>query len=127
MENLISSRILAESVEYMEHAAKAECQSKEDLVFHPYLATGISSGLFTRLQASLSTRSFTAAELLSHFPKKNIIVIVAYEGQEESSTEEPEDEEKQKEEIKQRRETKQPRKQVVSRKRTRSIAYGKVY
>ena len=63
----------------------------------------------------------------SHFPKKNIIVIVAYEGQEESSTEEPEDEEKQKEEIKQRRETKQPRKQVVSRKRTRSIAYGGVY
>ena len=126
MENLISSRILAESVEYMEHAAKAECQSK-DLVFHPYLATGISSGLFTRLQASLSTRSFTAAELLSHFPKKNIVVIVAYEGQEESSTEEPEDEEKQKEEIKQPRETKQPRKQAVSRKRTRSIAYGKVY
>ena len=85
----------------MEYAAKAEFQSKEDLVFHPYLATGISSSLFTRLQASLSKRSFTAAELLSHFPKKNIIIIVAYEGQEESSTEEPKDEEKQKEEIKQ--------------------------
>ena len=35
----------------------------------------------------------------SHFPKN--IIIVAYEGQEESSTEEPEVEEKQKEEIKQ--------------------------
>ena len=49
MGNFISSRILAESVEYMEYAAKVEFQSKEGLVFHPYLATGISSGLFTHL------------------------------------------------------------------------------
>lgn len=89
MEAFISARILEESVEYMEYAAKAKRRSKEDLVFHPYIATGISNGFFTRLQASFSTRSFTAAELLARLPaKKSATVVVAYECQEESSAEE---------------------------------------
>ena len=58
------------------------------------VASLLASRSHCQQEASLQQNS-------SHFPKKNIIIIVAYEGQEGSSTEEPEDEEKQKEEIKQ--------------------------
>ena len=92
-------------------------------IYHPW----VLPGLLHVVMPFCTLEHHLFAIRHSHFPKKNIIIIVAYEGQEESSTEEPEDEEMQKEEIKQQREIKQPRKQIVSQKRTRSIAYGKVY
>ena len=130
MEGFISAQILEESVEYMEYAAKARRRSKEELVFRPYFATGISNGFFTRLQASFSTRSFTAAELLARFPaKKSVIVVVAYECQGESSAEESDEPEEEHDRKKQHRgEVKKPRRQVTvpSRKGAYSMAHRKV-
>lgn len=91
MKTFISERILTESVEYMEYAEKAKRKSKDNLIFHPYLATGISNRVFTRLQSSFSTSSFTVLQLLNHFPtKKSIMVVIAYEcpTDSDSSTEE---------------------------------------
>jgi hypothetical protein len=51
MEEFITNRILAESVEYMEYREKGETKSKELLHFYPYLATGISNRFLTHLQS----------------------------------------------------------------------------
>ena len=53
MNTFISERILAESVECMDYAEKTKRKSKNCLIFHPYLAIGISNRVFTCLQSSL--------------------------------------------------------------------------
>ena len=80
MKTFISEHIVAESVEYMEYAEKMKRKSKDNLIFYPYLATGISNQVFTPLRSSFLTSSFTVLQLLNHFPiKRGIIVVIAYE------------------------------------------------
>jgi hypothetical protein len=127
MEEFITNRILAESVEYMEYREKAERKIKELLHFYPYLATGISNRFFTRLQLSFSQRSFTAAELLNHFPaKKSIMVVIGYEVLTESSSEEENDDNYDNSQVEKEHHD-VVKKPGLSRKRFRSMAYGKVY
>jgi len=127
MEEFITNRILAESVEYMEYREKAERKSKELMHFYPYLATGISNRFFTRLQSSFSQQSFTATELLNHFPsKKSIMVVIAYEVPAESSSEEENDDKYDNSQVKKEHHD-AVKKPGLSRKRSHSMAYGKVY
>jgi len=47
---------------------------------------GISNGIFTRIGMSFFSEPITILELLKHFPsKKNMLVVVAFEGTNESS------------------------------------------
>jgi hypothetical protein len=127
MVEFITNRILADSVEYMEYREKAERKSKVLLNFYTYLATGISNRFFTRLQSSFSQQSFTAAELLNHFPaKKSIMVVIAYKVPTESSSEEENDDKYENSQVKKEHHdvAKTP---GLSRKRSRSMADGKVY
>jgi len=127
LEEFITNRILAESVKYMEYREKAERKSKELLHFYPYLATGISNKFFTRLQSSFSQRSFTAVELLNHFPaKKSIMVVIAYKVPTESSSEEENDDKYDNSQVKKEHHD-VVKKPGLSRKRSRSMAYGKIY
>jgi hypothetical protein len=124
MVEFISNRILAESVEYMEYREKAERKSKELLNFYPYLATGISNRFFTSLQSSFSQQSFTAAELLNHFPtKKSMMVVIAYEVPAESSSEEENDNKYDNLQGKKEHHD-AAKKPGLSRKHSRSMAYG---
>jgi len=111
----------------MEYREKAERKSKELLHFYPYLATGISNRFFTCLQSSFSQRSFTATELLNRFPaKKSIMVVIAYEVPTESSSEEENDAKYDNSQVKKEHHN-VVMKPGLSRKRSCSMAYGKVY
>jgi len=111
----------------MEYREKAERKSKELLHFYPYLATGISNWFFTRLQFSFSQRSFTAAELLNHFPANNSIMgVIGYEVPTESSSEEESHDNYDNSQAKKEHHdiVKEP---GLSRKHSRSMAYVKGY
>ena len=83
---------MAESVEYMEYAEKTKRKSKDNLIFYPYLATGISNQVFTPLRSSFLTSSFTVLQLLNRLPTKKSIVVIAYECPTDSdSSTEPEE------------------------------------
>jgi hypothetical protein len=127
MVEFITKRILAESVKYMEYREKAERKSKELLNFYPYLATGISNRFFTRLQSSFSQQSFTAAQLLNHFPaKKSNMVVIEYEVPAKSSSEKENDDKYENSQVK-KDHPDVAKKPGISRKCSRSMAYAKVY
>ena len=112
----------------MDYAETAKRKSENILIFHPYLASGISNWFFTRLQSSFSTSSFTIIQLLNHFPaKKSIIVVIAYEHPIESdSSTEKENEDDGMTYIERHTLILETKHQLL-RKRSFSIAQGRVY
>jgi hypothetical protein len=77
MNDFIFSQILGESVEWIKYLTKNPAQESEITV---YLATGISSNRYIRIQRSFLENDITPAKLLSHFPtKKPLQCIVEFD------------------------------------------------
>jgi hypothetical protein len=77
MNEFIFSQILGESVDWIKYLAKNPVRESETTV---YLATGISSNRYIRIQRSFLENDITPAKLLSHFPtKKPLLCIVTFD------------------------------------------------
>jgi len=79
---------LKESTTFQAYIQKSQQGAGYTPSYISYLATGISNGLFIPIGMSFFSERITILELLKHFPsKKNMLVVVAFEGTNESSDE----------------------------------------
>jgi hypothetical protein len=77
---------LKESIIFQAYIQKSQQGAGYTPSYISYLATGISNGIFNRIGMSFFSEPITILELLKHFPsKKNMLIVVAFEGTNESS------------------------------------------